>query len=130
VSILYNHNRQLNLAVYLRLDTYTVWILAIRAQLTRRALSKILSLDLVSIGLANYDCNKHYPVQPGCAPRILSQMALCSKAKRVCNNSIPVHQLSEKPVLGFPAASRGRKLSSAPLVSRSSLPSSCWSLSS
>jgi hypothetical protein len=71
-----------------------------------------------------------YPFQSGCAPRILSQIALCSRAKRVCSSSMPVHQLSENPVLGFPSVSRGRKASSAPLVSRRSLPSSCWSRSS
>lgn len=85
----------------------TVWILAMRAQLMSRALSKIWS-----------------PLQSGCARRTMSQMALCSFAKSVCSISIPIHQLLLNPVSGFPSASRGRNCSRPSLVS-SSLPSSC-----
>jgi hypothetical protein len=53
VSILYKHKCQLDSGVLRVLNEYTVWILAIKAQLTRRALSKILSLGAVSINLGN-----------------------------------------------------------------------------
>jgi hypothetical protein len=49
VSIPYNYKSQLDLDDEPVSITYTVWILAIKAQLTRRALSKILSLSLVSV---------------------------------------------------------------------------------
>lgn len=53
MSILYNHDCQLDSTTGHVLNAYTVWILAIRAQLTRRALSKILSLHSISINLNN-----------------------------------------------------------------------------
>jgi hypothetical protein len=63
-----------------------------------------------------------YPVQLGWPLRILSQIALCSKANKVCSISTPSHQLSLNPVLGVPSSFRGMKRRSLPTSSMTSLP--------
>jgi hypothetical protein len=60
----------------------TVWIFAMRAATTRRALSKIWS--------SGHD---------GYAACSMSQTALCSRMNTVCSSSSPIHQPSCPPEL-------------------------------